>query len=348
MAIIDNIVNISITRQTAQVDIASFSVPLLLVEMDDAITAFTSLRVKSYTDIEDVATDLGATHSGYIMAQKLLGGQIKPSTFKIAKVNKETGDEETYADAINAVLAQDDEWYAVMAESHLPADIEAVSDIIQATRKMYFTSTSSADALNSLITTDIGSKLKAKSNDRTVIMYSPTADTEFPECAWVGTQIVEVPGSNTWEYKRLNGVTVNNLSMSNISVLEDKGYNYYITIKGVPVTRRGKTAESEWVDVMILVDWIYARMQEQIFFRLINTKKIAFTQTGLTMIENEIRSVLSQAQANGGVDTYTVNAPRVLSIPEMQRAARTAGDFTFEARLQGAVSTVIIRGVVSS
>ena len=99
---------------------------------------------------------------------------------------------------------------------------------------------------------------------------------------------------------------------------------------------------------MILVDWIYARMQEQIFFRLINTKKIAFTQTGLTMIENEIRSVLSQAQANGGVDTYTVNAPRVLSIPEMQRAARNAGDFTFEARLQGAVSTVVVRGVVSS
>lgn len=97
---------------------------------------------------------------------------------------------------------------------------------------------------------------------------------------------------------------------------------------------------------MILVDWLRARIQEQIFYRLVNTKKIPFTDAGATMIENEIRSVLSQAEVNGGIDGYTVTAPRVLSIPEMQRNARVMGDFTFEARLAGAVSVVIIRGVV--
>lgn len=97
---------------------------------------------------------------------------------------------------------------------------------------------------------------------------------------------------------------------------------------------------------MILVDWIHARMQEQIFFRLINTKKIPFTNSGATMIANEMYSVLNQATANGGIDGFTVNIPQVLDIPEMQRLERTMGDFTFDARLAGAVSRVIIRGTV--
>jgi hypothetical protein len=118
-------------------------------------------------------------------------------------------------------------------------------------------------------------------------------------------------------------------------------------MKGAPVTRRGKTAQSEYVDVMILTDWIHARLQEQIFFRLINTKKIPYTQAGATIIENEIRSVLTQAQQNGGIDTYSVTTPRILDIPEIQRAARNLGDFQFTARLAGAVSTVTIRGTLT-
>ncbi|MCK9530496.1 MAG: DUF3383 domain-containing protein [Gammaproteobacteria bacterium] len=97
---------------------------------------------------------------------------------------------------------------------------------------------------------------------------------------------------------------------------------------------------------MQIVDWLYARLQEQIFFRLVNTLKIPFTDAGATMIENEIRSVLTQAQGNNAIDTYTVTSPRVLAIPEMQRAQRVMGDFKFVARLAGAVSIVRIEGIV--
>lgn len=65
------------------------------------------------------------------------------------------------------------------------------------------------------------------------------------------------------------------------------------------------------------------------------------------MIENEIFSVLTQAQANGAIDTFSITSPRVLAIPEMQRAARVMGDFKFTARLQGSVSIVKIQGVLT-
>ena len=77
------------------------------------------------------------------MASQLLSGDLKPATFKIGKVNKEVGEEETYPEAIQAVQDLDDTWYAVMAASHLDADIRAIADFIQPMRKIYFTSTSS-------------------------------------------------------------------------------------------------------------------------------------------------------------------------------------------------------------
>ena len=163
---------------------------------------------------------------------------------------------------------------------------------------------------------------------------------------WVGGQLPEIPGSNTWEYKSLPGVMVDKLTDNQISLLEGRGYNYYIPVKGVNITRRGKVAEGEWNDVIILVDWLHARMQEQIFSRLINSKKIPYTSSGFSQIESEVRSVLDQATANGGVDSYTVNVPQVLAIPEMVRAQRVLDHISFEARLASAVSRIVVRGVV--
>ncbi len=100
---------------------------------------------------------------------------------------------------------------------------------------------------------------------------------------------------------------------------------------------------------MIGLDWVQARLQEQIFYRLATQKKIPFTQAGALIVEAEIRSVLSQGVANGLVapaPAYTVQSPDVLAIPEVQRGQRTMGDFRFQFRLAGAVHKVIVRGTV--
>lgn len=345
MAQIDNIVEVYIDRQTSQIDITSFDIPLILVGVTEADNF--PERVKTYTSLDEVADDFGTEHNAYKMAQKLLSGNMRVRTFKIGKVDQTVEVNETYLSALQQVIDEDDTWYALLADDHSDATIMTLAEAIQAMRKIYVTSTSDPNALVSTSTTDIGPSLLAKMLDRTIISYHPQADTQFPEARWVGEQLTYVPGSNTWEYKSLSGVSVVKLSSSQVSTLEKKGYNYYINIKGLPVTRRGKTSGNSWIDEIILVDWIYARLQEQIFFRMVNLPKIPYTDEGVTIIENEIRSVLTQGQANGGIDTYDVTSPRVLAIPEMQRAARILGDFKFKARLAGAVSVVIIRGVVS-
>lgn len=91
-----------------------------------------------------------------------------------------------------------------------------------------------------------------------------------------------------------------------------------------------------------------ARLQEGIYFRLINSLKIPMTQAGLVIVENEIRSVLSLAESNGLIDRgWTISTPSVLSIPETLRAQRAAGVFVINARLQGSIRSVSLQVYLS-
>lgn len=99
---------------------------------------------------------------------------------------------------------------------------------------------------------------------------------------------------------------------------------------------------------LVVEDWLYARLQEGVYFRLINSLKVPMTNAGLAIIENEIRAVLSQAEANGAIDRgWTVTTPHILSIPANLRAQRVAGVFVFRARLAGSIRRIEINGFLS-
>lgn len=72
------------------------------------------------------------------------------------------------------------------------------------------------------------------------------------------------------------------------------------------------------------------------------------TNPGLTIVENEIRTVLAQAEANGAIDRgWSVTTPDVLSISPNLRAQRTAAVFVFRCRLAGSIRRVEIEGYLS-
>jgi len=254
---------------------------------------------------------------------------------------------ETWVEALDAVTEDNDSWYLLIAETHVAADQEALSDAIGAVRKIYGVSTSDTVAPTAG-TTDIGAVLSAKSAGRTYGVYLPTANSDYPEAAWAGAQLAYTPGSNDWDFKRVNGVTVSKLSATAKNNLREKNYNFYTEVGGVNIFQDGNMFDGLPIDEQIVIDWLYARLQESIYFRLINSLKIPMTNPGLAIIENEIRTVLSQAEANGAIDRgWSVSVPDVLSIPENLRAQRTAGVFVFRARLAGSIRKVEIEGYLS-
>lgn len=254
---------------------------------------------------------------------------------------------ETWPDALLAVDADNDVWYELLAETQVTAEQEALSDTIQAMDKIYGLSSADAVAPTTGIT-DIGYKLNAKSAGRTFGVYSATAATEFPEAAWSGSQLAVTPGSNDWDFKRAAGVTRSILSSTQIVNLREKSWNFFRRKGGVDVFQDGNMFDGKPIDIQISKDWLKARLQEGIYFRIINSLKIPMTDQGLLIVENEIRSVLSLAQSNGMIDTgWKIITPPVLSIPATLRAQRAAGVFVINARLQGSIRSVDIQFYLS-
>jgi hypothetical protein len=427
MSELDQIVNITITRESTAVATASFQIPLVLA----TFTNF-SERTRTYTDITGVGEDFASTSNVHKIATKLFGqssvGAVPPSiivgrrqvdevtltpvaadntaytvtingtpyTFtsgvaataaqitagldaaigapagitatdntgtltvevtvpgtawsvtvssNLTQVN--TTPTEDWVEALEAVEQENNVWYGIVSETHVSADVEALSDAINARRKLYGTSTADTVTPTTGIT-DIAKILSDKTADRTYGIYLPTADTEFPEAAWMGAQLPYTPGSNDWDFKRASGVTVSNLTDTQRVNLRAKNCNMYTTVAGVNIFQDGDTFGGSPIDEIVGIDWLYARLQEGVYFRLINSLKVPMTNPGLAIIENEIRSVLSQAEANGLIDRgWSVTTPDVSTISPNLRAQRTAGVFVFRARLAGSIRKVIISGFLS-
>ena len=170
---------------------------------------------------------------------------VKTST-NLVGVNTVT---ETWPDALTAVDAVNDVWYCLTSETQVTAEQQALSDMIQAMDKIYGLSSSDVVAPTTGVT-DIGYLLNAKSAGRTFGVYSPTAATEFPATAWVGSQLAVTPGANDWDFKRANGVTVSALSPTQITNLRAKSWNFYRAKGGVNIFQDGNMFDKKPIDQM--------------------------------------------------------------------------------------------------
>ncbi|QYC95291.1 virion structural protein [Pseudomonas phage PhL_UNISO_PA-DSM_ph0034] len=250
---------------------------------------------------------------------------------------------------ITAVQGENDEWYALSIDSHADDDIMAVATHIEGTKKVFVGATAQANTKTSA-DNDIASRLVAGGFQRTALMYHPNADAQFPECAWVGYQLQEQPGSNTWTHKALAAVDAYRLTPTESTNLKNKHVTTFERVGGVNRTFGGAMAGGEWIDVMIFVDWLEARMTERLWFRMANSKKIPYDAVGATILESEIRAQLNEGIRVGGLaeaPAPKVFVPDVLSMSPNMRAQRIFEGIEFEARLAGAIHFVHIRGTVT-
>lgn len=323
------------------------------VTLNDVLYTFTSGVGATATTIVTglkaaIGSPAGITVTGtttLILTTTVLGTawSVVTST-NLVGVNTAT---ETWPAALVAVDADNDIWYALTAETQVVAEQEALSDTIQAMDKIYGLSSADVVAPTTGIT-DIGYKLNAKSASRTFGVYSGTAATEYPEAAWIGSQLAVTPGANDWDFKRANGVTRSILSSTQVVNLRAKSWNFYRRKGGVDIFQDGNMFDAKPIDIQIGKDWLKARLQEGIYFRIINSLKIPMTDPGLLIVENEIRAVCSLAESNGLIDSgWTISTPPVLSIPATLRAQRAAGVFVIRARLQGSIRSVDINFYLS-
>ncbi len=255
---------------------------------------------------------------------------------------------ETWADTLTAVRFSSSAFYGLNTEDHLDASILAIAAWASANNVLYGASSSSAAILTSA-TDDLGSQLHALSYTRTFLMYSALADTQFPECAWMGDRLPPVAGSAQWIHAQLVGVTADNLTDDQIANLNTKKVNYYITIADVPVTKKGWVSSGTFIEETILIDWTKSRIQERIFSRMVNSLKLPSDNPGLAVIQTDIFSVLYEGVRNGGFASSPapfVYVPDILDIDPNLRAQGIVTGIKFRVRMVISITEVIIEGTV--
>jgi hypothetical protein len=197
----------------------------------------------------------------------------------------------------------------------------------------------------------LASVLKLANRNRSAVVWhaTPAGGADYPDAAWMGEGFPYEPGTSTWAYKTLNGVTPDTLLASQETALKNKNCNYYTTVGGVSITQEGKVASGEYIDIIIGTDWIEARLREAVYSALVNNRKIPYDDTGIAMIEGLVKGVLNEAASKGilQADSIAVTVPKYADIPQADKLARKLPDVKFSALYQGAIHSVTINGTIS-
>lgn len=197
-----------------------------------------------------------------------------------------------------------------------------------------------------MVTVDVSSLTGTAS---TTITEEQAGEASFPEFAWMGGQLPKAPGSITWKFKTLTGITPDVLTATAVNNVKGKNCNVYETIAGVSMAHEGVVASGEFIDIVRGVDWIQARISENVFSLLANADKIPYTDPGAEMIKTVIQALLEQAVDSNVLVENTINitAPKVADVDPADKANRYLPDIKFGADLAGAIHKVKIAGKLS-
>lgn len=320
------------------------------------------------TDLENggiVGTGIAATKVGATTAATLkLAPAVTGDNFTMSNISSNltlstTDVSETPSALLSAIEAVDNDFYFVTAHDHTSSFVLAMAAAIETRDKEYFVSGQATAYIATVAVpaTDLFGQLKDLQYFRTITFFHHTADTTFPETAFVGYGAPYDPGTITWANKRLVGVGASQdpstgllLSTTQQNNLSARNANFMQYVNGFSITREGKTAAGEWIDVIQSRDLLIARITEAYQNKLINTGKIPYTDSGINSMRSVVESVLNRyvstpTQPNilQTSNPFTTTFPKAKDVSFGDKSARVL-NASFVAFLAGAIHIVTISG----
>ena len=258
------------------------------------------------------------------------------------------------ASEIAAIIDLNDDWYGIAGDWYGKTEIDAVATAIEALPKLHATSTPDDNTYDPAVTTDVGSVLQGKAFARTFLTHHVTPDTGIA-AARLGDGLPKDPGSATWKFQLLAAIPVVDYTTGEKTALKNKNIERFIRVAGVNFTCDGKTSSGEFIDITRFIDFLTSRMQENVFLRVVNVDKVAFTNPGIGIIENEVRGTLNLGISVGGLAAdppFTVTVPNAIvgtpnGVDAVDKANRLLKGVEFCATLAGAIHEIEIRGEVT-
>jgi hypothetical protein len=251
-----------------------------------------------------------------------------------------------------AVRAEDDDWYALILDSNSRAEILAAAGVVESLdpRKVLFAQTSDTGCLDPDSITDVMYLASDLDRFRTVVLYHPTVGAGAA-AAYVGNALAYDPGTITYKFRELAGLTSYALTSAQRAAVLAKSGNLIETVAGRSITCDGKVSGGEWIDVIHGLDWLRARMAERVFGVFVSQPagKVPFTDKGIALLHTEVRAQLQEAQDRDVLATgWTTSVPTAASLSSAQRQTRVLPNVTWNGRVTGAIHAITIRGTVAA
>ena len=247
-----------------------------------------------------------------------------------------------------AIRDADSDWYGLLLDSNSKQEVLPAAAWADGQRVLFGAASSDGGVLNPNSTDDVAYRLRQASRSRTFLAWNEQVLSPIA-AAWMSRMLTTTPGTSNWSYKTLPGVSPDNLTTSQRAAVDAKNANHYTTVAGRNVTRYGVLPSGQFIDVTRFVDFLSARLQENIFGLLVSRPKVPYTDGGVDLITNEIRAQLRRGVESGALAANpepTVTAPRVADVPSVDRANRVLPDVQFTAQLAGAINKVRIKGTL--
>ena len=337
---INDIIKVTISRQTSAIPQAGFGTALLF-STDTPPDDYPDFMAFEQGDYGAVFAD-GATKT----ALDTLFGQI--NTPEKAIVGFDLGSDASSTAALDRIKLATNDFYCVIPVGDSSSLTDSLKELVSAwaesNEKICFLDTHRTDDLfNATSTADLASKTKDASRTRTAVFYN-SEDDESLSCAVAGKILPTLPGAEAFAYQKLSLVTRANLTPTETTILNDKNVNYYDTLANQNITFNGWMSDSGYIDIIRDTDWLVSRLQENVLFQFINQSKIPFSNTGVAIIIQAAQDVLLQAVTQGILDNNsTISRPTVESIPVNERANRKFPNIVIQGRILGAIQSVDFR-----
>jgi len=266
-------------------------------------------------------------------------GPIVRLDFPTARARETTADWDV-DDALAAHALVDGDWYGVILDTNSPKNIDKAARWCLANQRLLVVGPQYTDPTQfaSGEFTAGGDFTALQANNSAVGIFTKSSRGSGIESAWTSLLFSYQPGQATWAYKRLSGVGADTYSATERTQIEAVHANHYTSEAAIGITRPGKAFGGEWIDVVIGLAWLEARLQEDIFALFVTEPKIPYTDEGIAQIESTVRGVLRQAERNKLIDAgWTITKLAAADQTTGDRAARIYGGLEFVVRLSGAI-----------
>lgn len=274
---------------------------------------------------------------------------LKSGSLKLLDISNVTPDGDPgVVDDLAECRDEADDWYALIPTCLGKAPLQALQDEIETQVKMLWIATQDDAVRDATSEDDIAWEAKDKAYERSPIMYHQNPSEEQEGAGMAGVMLPFTPGSITMMFKTITGASSTPLTPSMEAAIKDKNCNMYVEAGGSNQIQYGVVPSGEYVDIIMGIDFITARLREQVLGTLQTPGKVSYTDQGVASIEATVRSVLQIYGVNTGFfaaePPFTVTVPKVADVPNADKANRYLPDVRFEAPIAGAVHKVGIRG----